>query len=92
MGKRKGFGRRVEKLRIDGKLHLVRIRWQNPAMTDTIHCAYCKNANMRAVLDIIQHGFYDDKMRTYFLCQECGHCTEYRYIVECANGQGADNV
>ncbi len=75
--------RRREKIRIDGQLHLVKVRYANPANVHTFRCPFCRTANMRAFMDIIQHGWLDDRMRSYFRCQECGHITEYRYRVEC---------
>lgn len=80
------YGRRMERISIDGHIHLVRTRWANPADEHDIRCAFCRSEAMEPKLDIIQRGISDDRVRTFILCGDCGHVTEYRYTVECFQG------
>lgn len=81
------YGRRIERINIDGKLHLVRTRWMNPADQVDKRCPFCRSSHLKPMMDIIQRGLSDDRCRTYFLCQDCDHCVEYRYNVECWQNQ-----
>lgn len=41
-------------------------------------CPCCKEP-LKALLDIIQWGMYDDKYITYLYCKDCDTAFEYRY-------------